>query len=133
MKRLSGEKTDSEIGQLKNSFILLLLLFSSLSYSQIPINGFCFQKNYSLPKDYKEIISADLNSDGNDELIFYTGASKRLGIYTGIPGEQNELKEFQLSFDISQLRPLKNKSEEDKLKTYLKWLDTKLKNKEKLL
>ena len=92
MKRLSGEKTDSKIGQLKNSFILFVLLFSSLSYSQIPINGFCFQKNYSLPKEYKEIISADLNSDGNDELILYSNAIKRLGIYIGIPGEQNELK-----------------------------------------
>ncbi len=37
----------------------------------------------------KEIISADLNSDGNDELIFYSAAIKRLGIYIGIPGEQN--------------------------------------------
>jgi len=115
MKRLSGEKTDSEIGQLKNSFILLLLLFTSLSYSQIPINGFCFQKNYSLPNDYNEIISADLNSDGNDELIFYSAALKRLGIYTGVLGEQNGLKEFELNFEISQLKQLMNKSGEAKL------------------
>ena len=109
MKRLSGEKTDSKIGQLKNSFILFILFLSSLSYSQIPINGFCFQKNYSLPKDYLGIVSADLNSDGNDELIFYSSALKRIGMYVGIPGDSVELKEFQLSSEISHLKQLKDK------------------------
>ena len=109
MKRLSGEKTDSKIGQLKNSFILFVLFLSSLSYSQIPINGFCFQKNYSLPKDYLGIVSADLNSDGNDELIFYSSALKRIGMYAGIPGDSVELKEFQLSSEISHLKQLKDK------------------------
>lgn len=115
MKRLSGEKTDSKIGQLKNSFILFCLLFSSLSYSQVPINGFCFQKNYSLPKDYQGIISADLNSDENDELIFYSAVLKRIGIYSGIPGDSLELKEFQLNSEISQLRQLKDKNGSDNL------------------
>ena len=115
MKRLSGEKTDSKIGQLKNSFILFVLFFSSLSYSQIPINGFCFQKSYSLPKDYQGIIPSDLNSDGNEELIFYSAALKRLGIYIGIPGEQTELKEFQLKFEISQLKLIRDISGEAKL------------------
>jgi hypothetical protein len=110
MKRLSGERTDSKIGQVKNSFILFVLLFSSLSYSQIPINGFCFQKNYSLPKDYQGISSADLNLDGNDELIFYSAVLKRIGIYSGIPSDSVELKEFQLNSEISQLRQLKDKN-----------------------
>ncbi len=110
MKRSSGEKIDSKIVQLKNSFILFVLFFSSLSYSQIPINGFCFQKSYSLPKDYQGIISADLNFDGNDEIIFYSPSAKRLGMYAGIPGEQTELKEFQLNSEISQLRQLKDKN-----------------------
>jgi len=110
MKRLSGEKTGLKTGLLKNSFILLFLFYSSLSYCQIPINGFCFQKKYALPKDYERIISADLNSDGNDELILYSPVSKRLGIYNGIPGEQAELKEYQLSSEITQLRRLKDKT-----------------------
>lgn len=115
MKRLSGEKTDSKIGQVKNSFVLFILLFSSLSYSQIPINGFCFLKNYSLPKDYQGIISADLNSDRNDELIFYSAVLKRIGIYTGIPGDSVKLKEHQLNSEVSQLRQLKDKNGSDNL------------------
>ncbi len=110
MKHSSGEKTGLKAGLLKNSFILFFLFYSSLSYCQIPINGFCFQKKYVLPKDYERIVSADLNSDGNDELILYSPVSKRLGTYNGIPGDQAELKEYQLSSEITQLRRLKDKT-----------------------
>jgi len=109
MRHLSGEITGLKTGQLKNSFILFFLFFSSISFCQIPINGFCFQKKYSLPKDYQGIISADLNLDGNDELIFYSVSPNRLGIYTGIQSEQAEFKEFQLKSEISHLRKLKDK------------------------
>ncbi len=107
MKRLSGEKTDSRIGQLKNNFILFILFFSSLSYSQIPINGFCFQKNFPLPEDYQVVISADLNSNGDDELILYSTVLKRIGVYTRFQGDSVELKEFQVNSEISQLKQLK--------------------------
>lgn len=110
MKHLSGEKTDLKIGHLKNSFILFLLFFSSLSLSQVPVNGFCLLKNYSVPKGYHRLISADLNSDAKDELIFYSTVSKRIGIYTGIPGDSTQLKEFQINSEITQLKQLKDKT-----------------------
>jgi hypothetical protein len=110
MKHLSGEKTDSRTGQLKSSFILFVLFYSSLSFSQIPINGFCFQENFPLPKDYQGIISVDLNSNRNDELILYSAILKRIGIYAGIPDGNIRFKEFQLSSEISQLKQLKDKT-----------------------
>jgi len=110
MRHSSGEKTDLKADLLKNSFILFYLFFSSLSFSQIPINGFCSQKNYPLPKDYQGLISADLNSNGNDELIFYSASTKRIGIYSGIPGENVLLKEFQINSEISQMRHVIDKS-----------------------
>jgi hypothetical protein len=109
MKHLSGEKTGLKTGLLKNSFIIFLLSFHSLSFCQIPVNGFCSLENYSLPKDYQAVVSADLNLDGNDELIFYSGSSKRLGIYSGITGQQAELKEFRLKSEISRLKQLRDK------------------------
>lgn len=108
MKHLSGEKTDLEIGHLKNSFILFLFFFSSLSFSQVPVNGFCSLKNYSMPKGYHRLISADLNSDAKDELIFYSTVSKRIAIYTGIPDDSSQLKEFQINSEITQLKQLKD-------------------------
>ena len=108
MKHSPGEKTDLKADLLKNSFILFLLFFSPLSFSQIPINGFCSQKNYTLPKGYQGIVSADLNANGNDELVFYSASTKRIGIYSGIPGEKDSLKEFQVNSEISQMRRLKD-------------------------
>ena len=110
MRHSPEEKTDLKADLLKNSFILFFLFFSSLSFSQIPINGFCSQKNFTLPKGYEGIISTDLNSNGNDELIFYSASTKRIGIYSGIPSENDSLKEFQINLEISQLRRLKVES-----------------------
>lgn len=110
MKRLSGEKTGLKTDQLKNSFILLFLFYSSLSFCQIPINGFCFQKKYALPKNYERVIPADLNSDGNDELILYSTVLKSIGIFAGMPGDSLELIEFKLNSEISQLKKLKDKT-----------------------
>lgn len=110
MKHLSGEKTGLKAGLLKNSFILFFLLIPSLSFSQIPINGFCFRYDLPLPKDYEGIISTDLNSDGNDELIFYSASAKKIGVYTEIPGEVAEFKEFQIKSEVSQIRHLINQS-----------------------
>ena len=110
MRHSSGEKTDLKADLLKNSYILFFLFFSSISFSQIPINGFCSQKNYPLPKDYQGMITADLNSNGNDELILYSALTKRFGIYSDIPGENVLLKEFQLNLEISQLKILNDKT-----------------------
>lgn len=109
MRHSSGEKTDLKADLLKNSFILFLF-FSSLTFSQIPINGFCSQKNFPLPKNYDGMISADLNSNGNDELIFYSSSTKRIGIYSGISEENVLFKEFPINSEISQLQYLKDKS-----------------------
>jgi hypothetical protein len=108
-KHLSGEKTGLKAGHWKNSFILFFLLFSELSYSQIPINGFCALETHLLPKGYQGIISADINFDGDEELILYSATLKRIGIFSPAPVKENELVEFQLNSEISQLRQLKDK------------------------
>lgn len=115
MKHLSGEKTGSKTEPLKNSFILFFFLFPSLAFSQIPINGFCSLENYSIPKGYKNIVSADLNSDGSDELIFLSAESKQLGIFSGFSYGLNEFKEFPITSDISFLRQLKDKDKNKNL------------------
>ena len=114
MRHLSGEKTGLKTESIKVSCILFFLFYSTQIFSQIPINGFCSLKSYSISKDYKDVIPADLNFDNNDELIFYTPTSKKIAILSGIPGDDTSLKEFQVNSEISQLRQLKNKSDSTK-------------------
>ncbi|MBK9098206.1 MAG: hypothetical protein IPM14_08865 [bacterium] len=108
MRRLPGETTDSKTALLINSFILVLLLIPSLSFSQVPINGFCYRNDYPVPKGYNAVISADLNSNGNTELIFYSPAIKQIGIYSGIKNDTVVFKELPIKSEISQLKPVKN-------------------------
>lgn len=108
MKHLSGEKTGSKAVLLKNSFILIFLILPTLSFSQVPINGFCYRNDFSIPQGYTGIFSADLNSNNSSELILYSPALKRIGIYSGIVNDSSIFKELQVKTEISQLRLVKN-------------------------
>ena len=114
MRHLSGEKTGSRAGRIIISCVLLFIFYSTQILSQIPINGFCSLKSFELPKDYKDVIPADLNFDKNEELILYTPTSKKIAILSGMPGDGTNLKEFQINSEISQLKELKGKGDSTK-------------------
>lgn len=114
MRRSSGEKIGSKADLLKNSFILFFLLFQTLSFSQVPINGFCFRNDYTIPKGYNQIISADLNLNGRSELILYSPAQKHIGVLSGMP-EDTVFNELETKFEIFQLKHLKNKTSSNNL------------------
>ena len=107
MKHLSGEKTGSKVGLLVNSCILFFLFFSSLSFCQIPINGFGSLKSGTFPKGFENIISSDLNDDGNDELICYSSTLKKIGIFTIFHTNENDFKDFRTNSELSQVRQLR--------------------------
>ena len=115
MRHLSGERTGLKVGLLINSYILFFLFLSSLSFCQIPINGFCSLKSSTLPKEFQSIIACDINYDGNDEIILYSPISKKVGLISDIPNSELELKEFNISSEISQLRQLKDNQDGTKL------------------
>ena len=120
MRHLSGEKTGSKLGLLINSCILFFLFFSSLSFSQIPINGFCSLKSSTLPKGFQNFIAVDVDEDGYDELICYSSALKKIGIFTPSTTDENELKEFQINSELSQVRQLNGNADSTKLFVALK-------------
>jgi len=107
MRRLSGENTGLKAGLLINSCVLLFLVFSTYSFCQIPINGFCSLKSYQVPEGYQNIISSDLNFDLNDELIFYSPSSKKIGVFDLDSSFGNNFNEIQILPEVSQLKQLK--------------------------
>ena len=103
MKHLSGEKIGLRAGRIIVSCVLFLIFYSAQIFSQIPINGFCSLQSYQVPKEFQNILSADLNSDGDDELILYSPASKNIGIVSNVLSEERQLKIFNDNLEISQL------------------------------
>jgi hypothetical protein len=106
-KHSSEDKTDLKAGQFKSSIVLFFLLFYDLSYSQIPIDGFCNLESYIVPLGYTGLITSDLDFDGNDELILYSNSLRQIGIFFHSTETDTSFNEFRTSSEISQLKPVK--------------------------
>ena len=106
-KHSSEDKTDLRAGRCKSSIVLFFLLFYDLSYSQIPIDGFCNLETYSVPLGYQSFITSDLDLDGNDEFILYSNALRQIGIFFPSTETDTNFIEFKTSAEISQLKQLK--------------------------
>jgi hypothetical protein len=115
MRRLSGGKTGSKTGRIKNSCVLFFLFFSSQIFSQIPINGFCLLDTLGIPKGYQNVISTDLNFDDTDELICYSDELKNIVIISAIHSKEKLIKEFKVNNEISQLLEISNTKDSIKL------------------
>ena len=103
MRHSSGGKTGLKAGRINNSCVLIFLFFSSQIFSQIPINGFSSLDTLEIPKGFQNIISSDVNFDGNDELICYSSALKKIAVISGIHSKEKLLKEIKVNLEISQL------------------------------
>ncbi len=114
-KHLSGEKSGLKAEHCKNSIIIFILLFYDLSYSQIPIDGFCALETHIVPQSYNGLLAADINLDGTDELILYSNSLKQVGIF--FPGAEieNQFIEFSTASEISQLKKFKDKEDHEGL------------------
>lgn len=107
-KRSSEDKTDLKAGHYKSSIVLFFLLFYDLTYSQIPLDGFCNLETYTVPLGYQGIISTDLNSDGNDEIILHSNSLRQIGIFFPAEKTDTNFTEFKTTAEISRLKQLKS-------------------------
>lgn len=114
MRHLPGEKTGLRTGLQINSCIFIFLFFSVTSFCQIPINGFCSLKSYQIPKGFQNIISADINFDSNEELIFYSPSAKIIGVFSLEAEDDYEIYEIQVLPEVSQLKQLKFKTSNER-------------------
>lgn len=76
-KHFKEEKTDSATEHILISTALFVLLFLSNIAAQIPINGFCRYREFSIKTNYTNIFPADFNADGFRDLLVYNPASNK--------------------------------------------------------
>ncbi len=77
MKHFKEEKIVSAVKQIiLNSLLVTLFLFSDI-IAQIPINGFCRYREFSVKNNFTNIFSIDYNSDGYRDLLIYNSSNNK--------------------------------------------------------
>ncbi len=77
MKHFKEEKIVSAVKRIiLNSFLVTLFFFSDI-IAQIPINGFCRYREFSVKKNFTNIFPVDYNSDGYRDLLIYNSINNK--------------------------------------------------------
>ena len=88
--------------------ILLLAFFLSKEiFSQIPINGFCRYKSFSVEPDFNCLLSLNYNNDSYSDLILYNPQLKKLVSLSGKPnGSFDNNSSSKIPFEITNVQNL---------------------------
>ena len=111
MKHFKEEKIVSAVKQIiLNSFLVTLFLFSDIA-AQIPINGFCRYREFSLKKNFTNIFPVDYNSDGYRDLLIYNSSNNKY--VSALSDNKSDLKDISEKYStaaISNILPFSNNS-----------------------
>jgi len=106
-KLLSEEKRVSEIVYKNSKILFFILLFSQVSFPQIPINGFCKIDKFSIPAGFTGIFPLNYNKDSYTDLLLFNPFKKEAFLLKGEPNLKfKEDKQINFPFEPSQLKPV---------------------------
>ncbi|MBI5807333.1 MAG: VCBS repeat-containing protein [Ignavibacteriales bacterium] len=115
MKHFKEEKIVSAVKQIiLNSFLVTLFFFSDI-IAQIPINGFCRYREFSVKKNFTNIFPVDYNSDGYRDLLIYNSINnKYISALSDKKSNLINLSEKYSPIAISNIHSFSNGSSEKK-------------------
>uniref|UniRef100_A0A7V2ZMN0 VCBS repeat-containing protein n=1 Tax=Ignavibacterium album TaxID=591197 RepID=A0A7V2ZMN0_9BACT len=107
MKLLSEEKTDLRLVYISSKILLFILLFSNISYNQIPVNGFSKIDKFSVPEGFTKIFSFNYNKDSYTDLLLYNPLKRETILLTGEQGLKfSKPRQINFSFEPTQFKPV---------------------------
>jgi hypothetical protein len=110
MRRHSLEEiTDLKAGLLKSSTLVFFFILSQQTFPQIPINGFCKYDSYQIPPGFYQLLTADINNDTIDDILFYSSDNRKIGICLGEVKGFGKVKEYVTKHRFSRLINSENK------------------------
>lgn len=110
-KLLSEEKTDLSSVYRSSKILIFILLFSTTSYNQIPINGFCKIDKFSVPDGFTNIFSFNYNKDSYTDLLLYNPLKTETILLTGEQGLKfSKPRQINFSFEPTDFRPVYDSS-----------------------
>lgn len=115
MKHFKEEKIVSAVKLIiLNSFLVTLFFFSDI-IAQIPINGFCRYREFSVKKNFTNIFPVDYNSDGYRDLLIYNSFNnKYVSAFSDKKSNLINLSEKYSPIAISNIHSFSNGSSERK-------------------
>jgi len=115
MKHFKEEKIVSAVKQIiLNSLLVTLFSFSDI-IAQIPINGFCRYREFSVKKSFTNIFSIDYNTDGYRDLLIYNSSNnKYISTLADNKSDLINISEKYSPIAISNIHPFSNNLSEKK-------------------
>ncbi len=81
MKLFKEEKQDFPAGRTK--LFLFLILFTSVNFSQIPINGFCRYNSLAVDSGFTSLFQLNFNNDTYSDLVLFNPGNKEIAVLRG--------------------------------------------------
>lgn len=107
MKLLSEEKPVLKIAYLNSKILIFVLLISQVSFSQIPINGFCKIDKFSVPSGFTNLFPLNYNKDSYTDLLLFNPLKKKAFLLTGEPNLKfSQAKAINFPFEPTQFKPV---------------------------
>lgn len=107
MKLLSEEKPDLKTAYIKSRILIFVLLFSQVSFPQIPINGFCKINKFSVQSGFTNLFPLNYNKDSYTDLLLFNPLKKETFLLKGEPNLKfSQAKTIIFPFEPTQFKPV---------------------------
>lgn len=111
-KPLPEEKTDLK-QELKILSLFLVFISSSVSFTQIPVNGFCKLSMVRVDPGFNSLSAFNFNKDSYSDLILFNTQNKQAAVLAGYGlGEFREQRKINLPMPLTNLEPVYNRFNE---------------------
>lgn len=106
-KLLSEEKPVLKTVYINSKILIFVLLFSQVSFPQIPINGFCKIDKFSVPLGFTNLFPLNYNKDSYTDLLLFNPFKKESFLLTGEPNLKfSQAKAINFPFEPTQFKPV---------------------------
>ncbi len=106
---MSGENTDFSSEQANIKIIICWLFLVSTALSQIPINGFCRLKSFTVNPGYKSFVTADINNDTFNDYILFSSSDNSLQIIERMKDSTIASYRIFVNHNVSRMIPVSDK------------------------
>ncbi len=90
-----------------SKFLLLIIIFSDFSFSQIPFKGFCKLTSFEVDSGYTRLFSFNYDQDEYSDLLVYNPQGTKAKLYHGQSGLNfNFIKDISFPLQPSRIEPI---------------------------